>query len=290
MRILMIHGRAQGGRVADELKSTWVDTLQEGFRAAGKPWPLVIDVDFPYYADTLDHLAAEADLPTPADVVTKGPGQNLQYEQFLQSALGEIQEKSTITDAEVRANLPPGVPQEKGVQNWGWVQAIARAIDNRWTGTATFTIERFLRDVFLYVTYRSVERQINEIVEKTLTQEPTIVVGHSLGSVVAYKVVMKNRRTLDLRKLITVGSPLGLRAISSKLGVPKNPVGEEGWYNAYDDRDIVALNPLDDTYFPTEPAILNNNRVRNNTSNRHGIAGYLNDKEIAAQIAAALSS
>lgn len=290
MRILMIHGRAQGGLVADDLKSTWVDTLEEGFRAAGKPWPGALEVDFPYYADTLDRLAAQADLPTPADVVAKGPGQNRQYEEFLQSALGEIQEKSTITDAEVQANLPPGVPQEKGVQNWGWVQAIARTIDNRWRGAASFTIEKLLRDVFLYVTHRDVERQIDAIVEGKLTGEPTIVVGHSLGSVVAYKVVMKNRRVLDLCKLITVGSPLGLRAISSKLGVPENPAGEEGWYNAYDERDIVALNPLDDTYFPAEPAIVNFNQVRNETDNRHGIVGYLNDRDVAAQIAAALAS
>jgi len=289
MRILMIHGRAQGGKRADDLKATWIKTLQEGFQAARKPWPTAIDVDFPYYADTLDRLAAQADLPTPADVVAKGPGQNRQFEVFMQSALMEIQEKSAISDAEVQANLPPGVPQEKGPQNWGWVQAIARTIDHRWTPTATFTIEKFLRDVYLYVTRREVARQIDEIVEAKLTREPTIVIGHSLGSVVAYNVVRKNLRKMELRKLITVGSPLGLRAISSKLGVPENPAGEDGWYNAYDERDVVALNPLDDTYFPADPSIVNYNRVDNQTDNRHGIVGYLNDKDVAAQIAAALA-
>ena len=94
---------------------------------------------------------------------------------------------------------------------------------------------------------------------------------------------------MKLRKIITVGSPLGLRAISSKLGIAENPAGKDGWYNAYDERDIVALNPLDDTFFPADPAIVNNNKVRNKTDNRHGIIGYLNDKDVATIIAAAFA-
>lgn len=287
MRILLVHGKAQGGKAADKLKETWLETMQEGFRAAGETWPGAINVDFPYYADKLDAFAAQANLPTPDDVRTKGPGKNRQFEEFMQSALDEIQRKR-IPDSEVRAHMDPSAPQGKGVQNWAWVQAIARAIDDRLTDVSTFTIEKFLRDVFLYVANREVGRQIDAIVQEKLTNEPTVVIGHSLGSVVAYNVIKKNRQTLELRRYISVGCPLGLRAISSKLGIPENVAGARGWYNAYDERDIVALNPLDDTYFPTDPAIVNNNRVKNKTDNRHGIVGYLNDGAVASQVAAAL--
>ena len=85
MRILMVHGRAQGGQLADDLQSTWTKTLQEGFGAASKSWPTAIDVDFPYYADTLDRLAAQANLPTPADVVGRADGA-----QLAQEALGRV--------------------------------------------------------------------------------------------------------------------------------------------------------------------------------------------------------
>ena len=98
----------------------------------------------------------------------------------MQSALGEMEEKGNISEAEVRAQMPAGMPQQMGVENWGWVQAFARVVDSRLTGASTFTIEKFLRDVFLYVTNREVARQINEIVEAKLTGEPTIVIGHSL--------------------------------------------------------------------------------------------------------------
>src|SRR6266478_3666314 len=161
MRILLVHGRAQGGKLADDLKSTWIDTLQEGFRAAGKSWPAAVDIDFPYYADTLDRFTAEANLPTPNDVLTKGTGQNAQFEQFMQSVLDEIQRNAAIPDAEISAHMDPSAPQQKGVQNWAWVQAIARTIDNRLTRASTFTIETFLRDVFLYVTHREVAKQVN---------------------------------------------------------------------------------------------------------------------------------
>jgi len=50
---------------------------------------------------------------------------------------------------------------------------------------------------------------------------------------------------------------------------------------------FVALNPLNDEFFPTQPEIINSNHVKNQTENRHGIVGYLNDKLVAQQIGSA---
>jgi hypothetical protein len=135
----------------------------------------------------------------------------------------------------------------------------------------------------------AVTKAIDAIVEAKLTQEPTIVVAHSLGSVVGYNVIKRNLPNIKLVKYITVGCPLGLRAISSKLGLLENPGGPDGWYNAYDPRDVVALNPLDQVYFPADPAIVNYGGVHNQTDNRHSIAGYLNDPSVARQVAEALA-
>ena len=58
-----------------------------------------------------------------------------------------------------------------------------------------------------------------------------------------------------------------------------------------DKRDVVALYPLDKKSFPLNPetpAIENKIDVRNQTSNRHGIAGYLDDQEVAKRIYDAL--
>lgn len=283
MRILFVHGRAQGGKNPAELRQLWIDTLAEGLRAAGRDLPDDIHIDLPFYGDRLDEFTAAADLPSAAEVATKGPGQNTDYEQFLQSALTEIYQRSALTEAEVVAAAGDADVTEKGPANWGWVQAIARAVDRLTPGTTDFTINRFLRDVYLYVHHDAVTRGINSIVEDKLTDEPTVVVGHSLGTVVAYRVICANHARMHLCRYITLGSPLGLRAISTRLGVPENPA-HDGWYNAWDERDIVALNPLDGRFFPADPAIENNNRLENATDNHHGIAGYLNDPEVALAV------
>jgi hypothetical protein len=285
MRILMIHGRSQGGKKADDLKATWVDTLKKGFDVDKLKFPTELNIDFPYYGDALDAIVAKANLPTAADVAAKGPGGNTQFENFMRSALLEMKRNADISDAEVESKADPATVQDKGPQNWWWVRAIARAIDEHMTGAATFTIESFLRDVYLYVTNGDVARQIDEIVVAKLSTEPTLVIAHSLGSVVAYNVLRDNPN-LQLQKLITVGCPLGMHAISSKLGVIVSLAARDGWYNAFDCRDIVALNPLDATHFGVTPAILNYNGVDNPTDNRHGIVGYLNDPEVARQVAA----
>lgn len=292
MRILLIHGRSQGGKNPETLKQTWIDTLKKGFETAGDSIPDDVAFDFPFYGDKLDELTAQADLPTSEDVVTKGVGQNDEFEEFLHSALAEFAAKGKVSPQEVDAAyeaLDPELKgtQEKGPQNWGWVQAIARALDKHLTGVADFTIERYLKDVFLYVNNRNVQRAVDKIVEAELTGEPTIAVGHSLGSVVGFNVLRAKRHDMSLSKYLTVGSPLGITAISSKLGVIENPA--PSWYNAYDERDVVALNPLDATTFDVRPRIVNNNGVTNHTDNRHGIDGYLNDAEVAKQIAASLT-
>ena len=64
-------------------------------------------------------------------------------------------------------------------------------------------------------------------------------------------------------------------------------------FNALDQRDVVALYPLDSVNFPLDPAVpaIENKRdVRNKTDNRHGITGYLDDAEVARRIHEALTT
>ena len=126
-------------------------------------------------------------------------------------------------------------------------------------------------------------------VAKEFTEEPAVVVGHSLGTVVAYNILRTDRRALKVPLLVSVGSPLGIRAIREQfvpLRFPSPPLG--AWYNAFDTRDTIALYPLDKDNFPVTPPIENYSGVRNQTDNRHGIVGYLNNAEVAKRILDAL--
>jgi len=128
--------------------------------------------------------------------------------------------------------------------------------------------------------------------------EETVVVGHSLGSVVAYALLRERAELEDWRVplLVTLGSPLGVREIRDRIVARRPPTrcptGVRAWFNARDPRDLVALFPLGPHTFPLEPerpAIENDDGVVNETENRHGITGYLTDPHVAACIHAGLT-
>jgi pimeloyl-ACP methyl ester carboxylesterase len=193
-----------------------------------------------------------------------------------------------ISDAAVDAEYG-NEPEPRGPQNWKWVQALARVLDKYGGKTTSDFIEQFLRDVYIYSYRGGVRNQIDAIVSAALTQEPAIVVGHSLGSVVAYNVLSTDKRIPQVPVYVTVGCPLAIRAVRSQfapIGFPRPPVSS--WNNAFDPRDIVALYPLDQANFPVNPVIANYANVNNHTDNRHGIDGYLDDPTVAGWILDAL--
>jgi hypothetical protein len=119
----------------------------------------------------------------------------------------------------------------------------------------------------------------------------TVVVGHSLGSVVSYDLLRRDGPALGWRVplYVTVGSPLGVGAIRRLLTPVAHPSCAGRWLNAADHRDIVALHPLDPTHFSVDPAVENTQHVVNTTPNRHGISGYLSDPVVARRIHGALT-
>jgi pimeloyl-ACP methyl ester carboxylesterase len=132
-----------------------------------------------------------------------------------------------------------------------------------------------------------VRREINGIVAGGLTDEPTVVVGHSLGSVVAYDL-LRNSRGAQVPLLMTIGSPLGIRAVRNPFRPIRSPAPVAAWTNAFDPRDVVALAPLDRENFDVAPPIRNIGDIRNQTENRHGIIGYLDKAAVAGPILRAL--
>ena len=115
---------------------------------------------------------------------------------------------------------------------------------------------------------------------------PTVVVSHSLGTVVAYNLLKREGKQNGwvTPLFVTLGSPLAVKAIRKAVAPNRHPEGVGTWFNALDERDVVALYPLNDAFFPTDPAVENKTDVDNPTENRHGIEGYLADPVVAAKI------
>jgi pimeloyl-ACP methyl ester carboxylesterase len=278
-RILFVHGRSQQGRDPVQIKSEWMSALRQGTAAAGLTLPSELTVDLPFYGDTLNRLTQA--VPLVSEIRTRG-SQDDEFMVFQAEFAEALRQKAGVTDAEVDAEYGDN-PRQRGPLNWEWVHAILRALDKHAEGVGQATLETFTRDVFLYSTRAGVRDEIDRIVSTALTTEPTVVVGHSLGTLVAYSVLTRDTRVLQIPAFITIGSPLGVRNVRNPFRPLKRPpVGV--WYNAFDPRDVVALYPLDVTNFPVTPEIVNNGRVNNQTSDRHGISGYLNDPNVARRI------
>ena len=288
MRLLLIHGRAQQGKSSAIIQQEWMTALRRGFAAIGMSEPPALRIDAPFYGDKLIELLAAFDLPQADQVATRGGAVDDGYADFLEEVAKQATDEDKVTDREIDRELGPTQP--RGVENWPWVQAVIRAIDRRTPGVSDFSIGQLLRDVYVYVNSGPVRRAINQIVADELTNEPTVVIAHSLGTVVGYEVLRQHAGN-SVPRLVTVGSPLGIRAIRNRLATPLTmPGGVSNWYNAFDTRDVVALYPLDADNFSITPPIDNYPLVKNHTENRHGIDGYLDDVQVARHVAAALGT
>lgn len=285
MRLLLVHGRSQGGKDPIKLKEEWLAALTAGLDKAGSTLPDNLEIDFPFYGDKLDEFVRAFELPADPAIVPKGSPAFDDFAAFRAEIADEMRTRAGITEADVKAEVGP-LPAEKGVENWAWVQAIVRLLDRNLNGVSQTTIEVFLRDVYLYVKRPPVRKAIDEIVSAMLKPDTGVVIGHSLGSVVAYNVL--NAAIAKVPLYVTVGCPLAIRAIRNRLTPIANPTGTKGWYNALDPHDIVALYPLDKDNFHVTPAITNNTSVQNWTDNRHGIVGYLDDANVAKNVRAGL--
>lgn len=282
MKLIFIHGRAQEGKDPKKLKQQWTDSLKEGLSEQNLEIPDNIEIVFPYYGDLLYDLVQEIKQSgNLKDIIERGTI-NKQDAVFFHDFLLELAENANISSEEILMNYDEDII-EQGPLNWEWIQAILRALDK--TPIGSLSLERFTYDVFVYCKFRAVSKRINELVSKEINNEPSVVVAHSLGSVVAYNVLRENPEW-KISKFITVGSPLGVRSVQNSLKTPLSMPHcvQNGWFNAYDDRDVVALRALDDGVFPITPSIVNYGGVDNKTDNKHGIEGYLNDIKIAQQI------
>jgi hypothetical protein len=288
-RIVFIHGRAQEHKDSIALKAEWLEALRKGLAKGRLELPLGEEqLKFPYYGQTLFDLVSNAGAV--AEVVVRGTDAAGKDEQrFQQAVLEEVQRELGISDAEVDAALPGDVRQ-RGPANWEWVQGILAAIDQHVPGASAASIALATRDVYQYLKNPGVRKAIDEgVLKAMLPGVPTVVVSHSLGTVVAYNLLRREgaARGWVVPLFVTLGSPLGVTAIRQAMSPIEFPVCASAWFNAMDQRDVVALYPLTSDRFDVTPAIVNKTDVRNHTDNRHGIDGYLDDAEVAQRIHAA---
>jgi hypothetical protein len=159
------------------------------------------------------------------------------------------------------------------------------------------TNNHFLGDCYNYFYDAAIKEQINQRLIDKLTPEPTVLLSHSLGTVISYDVLKNFSKyknfTPDIQLYLTVGSPLGLEPVLAELrkengsnGLPA-PAGVRAWQNINDPLDPVALVHGISTFY--SGIQITDCLVHNPMSPQspHSIDGYLTTATIKNAVAAA---
>ncbi|MEM7453395.1 MAG: S8 family peptidase [Planctomycetota bacterium] len=298
--IIYVHGIANKP-IASVLKSQWDMALfgcELGERSRMVYWVNRNRYPTPYESasyrpdtcDNIDYTATSEQFPLTESFSTRSLDaertlaerlgrNNPEAGAFLRNLIEQI-EKPALTsesgDLARQAELFPGGPW---IRDW-----ITRRVTRA-----------FLPDVYDYFFddrfAANVDRLFCDRVEKA--DGPLIVVGHSLGSVIAYKNLVRLSQTGasdDVQLFLTLGSPLGILEVQEqlmkslrvrRLSVPGNI---RQWINAADRLDPVAIDPRLDNDF--DGSIVDKPDIRNVDSPRHphSATGYLQVDEVRSSI------
>ena len=158
-------------------------------------------------------------------------------------------------------------------------------------------VERFvlpaLSQVTRYLTDDQVRADIQKIVRDLIKDDTRVVIGHSLGSIVAYEVAHQLQRPLPL--LVTLGSPLGVETVVlQRLRPPASfPAQVRRWVNVADTDDLVAAEPnLTSLFAATMPreAIFEGAYTVDNGAEPHSAKFYLGKDHVGRPVGQVFST
>jgi hypothetical protein len=279
-RVLLVHGIAQQYRGPQSMHAECAPALCDGVNFAGGS--LAVDeVDVAFYGDLFRPPGVRSlGMPDydPTDL----------HEQF------ELDLLSAWYDEVSRAEPAARGPEiSSRVRTPNWVQRALYALSGSsfFAGMTERAMIGALKQVQAYFTDDEIRARIQQRILDAVTTQTSVVVGHSLGTIVAYEVLCAEPGTL-ITTLVTLGSPLGIpRLIFDRLrpaptdGVGVWPLGLKRWTNIADSGDIVALTKrLAPLFGPGVSDVLIHNGVK-----AHDIHPYLTAGETGAAIVAGLA-
>ncbi|WP_454730105.1 hypothetical protein [Cellulosimicrobium protaetiae] len=302
-RLVLVHGRDNQGLDADVLDRTWTAVLDAGLSAAGSGRVLHDDdTSFVFYGDTLAGLVAGDAEPPPVTVhaLAALPDAELAF------VAAVVEEVLRGAGAGVPAR-PEGAGTGGGADVGAWLNLLLSALDRYVPGLSSGVVVLLARDVWAYLHDDAVRTTIDDAVAAAIPVDgPAVVIAHSLGSVVAYSVLREHPDAArwDVPLLLTLGSPLAIRAIRDALAARaplRVPTPVRRWVAVRDRRDALTLHGLGPDAFPLDPATpaIEDLVVANAAPGHHAAAvlladgrpaGYLALPEVAGAVAAALDA
>lgn len=145
-----------------------------------------------------------------------------------------------------------------------------------------------LNQVKEYLHNPQMKQAIQSRVIKEVTSDTRVIIGHSLGSVIAYECLCAHPEW-NVETFVTLGSPLGMSPVVFDALKPAPESGKgtyphvKRWFNVADQGDIVAL---EKALAPRFGAV--EDRLVHNGWESHSAIRYLNAKETGSAIATGL--
>lgn len=287
-RVVCVHGIGQQHKGEEMLRGEWAPALRDGIRRSGVTATDPLgdeDIGCVFYGDL---FRPPGRLLGPGDPWLAAEDATEFDQELLLSwwrAAAESDPHVVHPDARTLARAP------------GSVQAALRALSRSafFAGLTERVMLFDLQQVRRYTTDHGIRRAVQDRVVAAVDEDTRVMVGHSLGSVVAYEAMCANSEW-PVRALVTLGSPLGIRNLifdrllpaprAAKSGQPTGawPGGAETWTNVADAGDVVALaKDLRPLFGPKVACYL-----VDNGSHAHAIQPYLTAAETGAAIATGL--
>jgi len=244
--IVGVHGIAQQYKSEVGMAREWHDSLLGGLRLAARE-----------QGRNVSHLEGRATFAMAfyGDVFrrrVKGedPAPVLQVEDLNDEERGTLVllwEAVAAVDPEVPS---PIVASKSGPQSTAAAQrALLALCRSRYFGPAAARcLPGRLRQASRYFAELDVRLAARRAVEREVSVDTTLLIGHSLGSVVAYEALCAHPEW-NIRVFITLGSPLGIPSVvydrlwpePSLTGRAAWPGSVKTWFNVADQRDPAAL-------------------------------------------------
>jgi hypothetical protein len=277
--IIGVHGIAKQQLGRRQLLRDWEPALRDGLELAGARRDGPVNFDLAFYGNVFPPVAVPGHKSNPSE----DPLENLDDDEAedLSEAAHELLTEHELAQAQGQEpkgynRLPPGLT------------ILLRALDKKFGPSAGVLYLGTMRQVRRYLRSETMKTQVDEIVRAAVLSDCRVLIGHSLGSVLALEYVRQHpEHPFDL--LLTLGSPLALRMVQSRMPEPRFgssspsgiPSSVTAWVNVRDVRDPVAcagdLAPL----WPGAQ-----DRHVHNGSDAHSVTRYLGKIETGSAILA----
>lgn len=222
--------------------------------------------------------------PDYVDLLKLPPSQRVDEPDETPKATGTRSERLALRAAYGRAQREGGVDLPDLSENWG-LAGLGQQVDPELASR----LKRDLRDAAMYLANKSLRAAIlHRVIHDIGKQRDLVVLGHSLGSLVAIDLLAHLPARVHIRRLITLGSPAG--NLSTMRKRPDALLREfpfhrvDGWFNAFNPWDLVPRGLGLASHFPAASDV----RIDMGPAPVHSAARHLRHPAVAKLIADAI--